>query len=343
MIIEDKIKKLIKYLRNKQILILTHHSADIDALSSCYLFHHVLKEIFEPKTLDLYFSSISRTTRQFMDQFISSFPNFSFDMKKTIDQQDYDIIIIIDTNNLNQVEGISFSNDPSNLDYLFIDHHANLGQQTIRSISEYNIIDDYYSSASEIIFEIVKVYQLNLSIPLKFLTISGILVDSGFFKFANNHTIHTCSQLLDEDFTIYDVYSMLEFEEDISQKIARIKGLQRLNLIRHGDYLLGITHIGSFESVVASNIIKNGLDIIIVYSKKAESRFRITTRAKRKICKSTELHLGKLLNETSKKYHANGGGHDGAASMNLRKTSEVEIEKLLDELIQQIKQILNES
>ncbi|MGV9171220.1 MAG: DHH family phosphoesterase [Promethearchaeia archaeon] len=343
MINKKRFKKLINYLKSQRVLILTHNSADIDALSSVYLFSHIVNQLIKTKRLDIYFSSISRITKQYMNRFNSSFPEFNISFKRTVEPSNYDVAIILDTNNPDQIKGISLEHKSSQLDYIYIDHHVNLKQQTKRNKSEFNIIDDRYSSASEIIFEMVQSFQLDISLPLRFLTISGIIVDSGYFKFANNHTIHVCSQILNGEFALTEVYSMLEFDDDVSQKIARIKGLQRLELIRHGDLLFGLTHVGSFESLVATTMIKNGLDVAVVYSKREKSRYRITTRAKREICISKGLHLGILLNNLSNNYNANAGGHDGAASMNIEKINGEGIKHVLHEIIQQIKQILNKS
>lgn len=341
--IEDQIRTVMEYLKDKRVVILTHKSADIDALSSCFLFQKVLAEKIELKASDLYLSKISKTSRQFMERFRSYFSDFSFDYEITLNSNNYDVAVIIDTNNLNQVDGISTIDNSNKLEVIFIDHHAELEEKTVLNKKSLNIIDDDYPSATEIIYKIAQLYDVEFNAPFGFLAISGIVTDSGYFKFANNETIHTCSKLLNNEFSISDVYSLLDFEEDISQKIAKIKALQRLSLIRYNQFLLGISHIGSFEGLVASDLIKNGLDVVLVYSKKSQTTFRITSRADRPICEKTNLHLGKLLNRFSKKYQAHGGGHDGAASMNIEEVSEKEIEQILNMLIQEIKEILNKN
>ena len=74
-----------------------------------------------------------------------------------------------------------------------------------------------------------------------------------------------------------------------------------------------------------------------MYSKK-KSDERISARASKKVCIETGLHLGKILEELSKNYGGNGGGHDGAAGFNHSK----DIETILDDFIIKIKQILNQ-
>ena len=88
--IEDQIRTVMEYLKDKRVVILTHKSADIDALSSCFLFQKVLAEKIELKASDLYLSKISKTSRQFMERFRSYFSDFSFDYEITLNSNNYE-------------------------------------------------------------------------------------------------------------------------------------------------------------------------------------------------------------------------------------------------------------
>jgi hypothetical protein len=79
-------------------------------------------------------------------------------------------------------------------------------------------------------------------------------------------------------------------------------------------------------------MIKVGFDIGIVVSVE-KSNFRITTRAKKKVCLATGLHLGKIIREID---NVNGGGHDSAATLN----GKGDAEKILNELTHKIKETL---
>ena len=111
--------------------------------------------------------------------------------------------------------------------------------------------------------------------------------------------------------------------------------MQRVNLIREKDYLIGLTNVSSFGSSVAAMLIKLGFDIAIVLSKEGKN-YRINTRAKKSFCIKTGLHLGKILGEISETHEGNGGGHDGAASI----TSNKESDFIITEIIEKIKQYL---
>ena len=125
---------------------------------------------------------------------------------------------------------------------------------------------------------------------------------------------------------------LLEKEKEVSEKIAHIKALQRVKLIRINNWLIGISHLSSFSASAASLLTKVGFDIGIVVSDD-KNGFRITTRAKKQVCLKTGLHLGKIV---SKINNVSGGGHDGAATLN----GKIGLAESLDQLIDKIKETL---
>jgi nanoRNase/pAp phosphatase (c-di-AMP/oligoRNAs hydrolase) len=174
--------------------------------------------------------------------------------------------------------------------------------------------------------------NIELPIPYKYLLVSAILTDSGFLKYGNTGTIKSLNHILQDQLEIQDVIPLLEREIDISEKIARIKALQRVKLIRINNWLIGISHLSSFSASAASTLTKVGFDIGIVVSED-KSDYRITTRAKKQVCLKTGLHLGKIINKIN---NVNGGGHDGAATFNGKN----DVEESLNQLIDKIKETL---
>jgi len=312
--LKDKFENLLAFLKDKKILITTHDLADVDGLVSCYGLNFFLNQYFKHKEIFLYFSEISKSAKNFMKNFNVKFPSYDFFYNDDIDDSNIDLVVILDTNNMNQVKF------PNNFEILnkeipivFIDHHyVNSNNNSYKNFN--SLIFQEYASTAEIICELYKEFNVELPLPYKVLFISGILTDSGFFKYGTNDTITYVSKLLDPEFNFQEILAMLEVEESISEKIAKIKGIQRVKLIRERDWLMGITYVGSYEADVASALIKIGFDVGIVWSRKT-SEYRISTRASNKICLRTGLHLGKILEELSGEYEGSGGGHDGAASL----------------------------
>ncbi|TFG07351.1 MAG: hypothetical protein EU539_05205 [Promethearchaeota archaeon] len=334
---KSKFEKLENYLKNKKVLITAHDSVDLDAFVSCFLFKLLLKSRFENE-ISIFFSKLSNLTKDFIGIFNEKFPNFVLSFNENKEFPEVDVIFILDTNNLEQVEIPDKKRViGSQIPFIFIDHHIEQNRNYTQNITSLNIINNNITSTSEIILELCEYFGFELELPHKFLLVAGILSDTGHLKYANNNTIQNLSKLLlDERLDLQDVVSSLEFEEDISEKIARLKGLQRLNLMRVKDWLIGITHVGSFESSLATLLINIGCDISIVYSHK-KLKNRITMRGKRSTCHETGLNLGKLLEEVSTKHGISGGGHECAASLN----GEMNSRDIVEEIKDKIKQILN--
>lgn len=327
----------LSYLKGKKILITTHDLVDIDGLASCFALKFFLTKQLNKPTVSIFFSELSKLTRIYMEKFNEKFPEFIFSYKKDVDLSNYDICLIIDANEVSQIR-FNLKNDTLQLGipYIIIDHHhyneVNLNSENLGSL---NLIDDNFSSTVEIILNLFQHYSQKLPLPYKYLMSTAILTDSGFFKYGNNNTIKNISILLDEDLNFQEIRLMLNREIDISERIAHIKGLQRVKLIREGNYLIGITNVSSFGAKVANTLIKIGFDISIIHSKDKGQK-TINSRAKKSICLKTGLHMGTIFEEISEKFGGYGGGHDGAAAL----TFDADLDIILKKIIEKIKQVL---
>ncbi|MFX1379396.1 MAG: bifunctional oligoribonuclease/PAP phosphatase NrnA [Promethearchaeota archaeon] len=334
--LKSKFENFLAFIKNKNILITTHDLVDIDGLVSCFTLNFFINQNFKNQKASIYFSGLSKSTEDFIKNFSETYPEFNFSYEKVVDLTKIDLFIIVDTSNLNQIK-INNNLDilHSNIPYIFIDHHYKELDSEESNNKSFDLINDNYSSTAEIILELFEFYKIPLTLHLKILNISAILTDSGFFKHGNNKSIQNVSNLLCEEIKIQEIYLLLQSHTDISEKIANIKGLQRVKLIREGEYLIGITKVSSFGASVASMLTKTGFDIGITISKEP-NQYVINTRAKKTVCIKTGLNLGKILKEISEKYKCNGGGHDGAASI----TFNIESDIVIQEIVEKIKQFL---
>lgn len=330
--LKNKFEDILSILKNKKILITTHELADLDGLISCCALEHFLNLFLETKKNVTCFSKLSKPTKNFIERFSERFPEIDFTLNRITDFSKFEICLILDTNSLDQIK---FRNELelSKIPFIFIDHHF-MHKKTINgNFASLNLIHEEFSSTTEIILELFHVFNVELSTPFKILMISAILTDSGFFNYGDNRTIINVSKLLDDDVNFQDIRSLLNNNINISEKIAKIKGMQRVKLFREGEYLVGITNVSSYGASVASTLIKVGFDISIVYSKE-KNVFKINTRAKKGVCLKTGLHLGKIFEEMSDENKGNGGGHDGAAFLTCHTESSLIINKILEKVKQ---------
>jgi nanoRNase/pAp phosphatase (c-di-AMP/oligoRNAs hydrolase) len=331
----SKFEDFLSSLQDKKILITTHDLVDIDGFVSCIILQFFFNEYFR-KPAYVFFTELSKPTKNFMKKFTTKFPEYIFDYETDIDPNDYDICLLVDTNDISQLRFNNNRESKLEIPYIIIDHHHfNKTKQNKGNFASLNLISDSISSSAEIILKLLEYQNQNLTTPQKYLLAAAIIIDSGLFKYGNNNTIKTIGKLLDNEVLFQDLLPMLEAEVDVSEKIAKIKGLQRVELIRKGDYLIGISNVSSFGASVSSMLIKTGFDIAIVYSEEKDKKI-INSRAKKRICLKTGLHLGKILEDLSEYSAGSGGGHDGAASIIFY----ADLEKVLSKVVEKIKQYL---
>ncbi|TFG28071.1 MAG: hypothetical protein EU532_06180 [Promethearchaeota archaeon] len=325
----SKFENILSFIQNKKVLVLTHHLVDVDALASMICFKFLMKELKHDR---VYFhcSTLTKSTKEFFSLFSEQFG--PFDIKDNLGNlSEFDVLIVLDTNNLNHlivpdIKESSLLMKP----IIFIDHHPT----TISTKNNYNllsIIDDKYNSTSEIVYELITHYIVEIPLPYLYLIAAGIITDTGFFKHANKRVFRSLARLLEKEGNYQEIVNLLDHNKDISEKIAQIKGVQRVKLYRMQDKLVGISHVSNFRAKVAVNLLNLGFDVAIVYSKVKKGNF-ITARAKKYVCLETGLNLNELLEKIS---NGRGGGHDGAASVFIEKNLEDKIAELLA-LIQEI-------
>jgi len=331
--ITSKFEPFLNFLKGKKVLITTHDLVDIDAFVSCLTLNYFLNQYFKKPITAVIFSEILKSTKNFINKFIEKFPKIAFCFNPDINIFEFDICLVLDANHINQIRFGNHQDISSiKIPYVFIDHHY---IEKNYNNSLLNLVSENYSSTSEIILEIFNYYNIKLTKPYRYLMIAAILTDSGFFKHGNNNSIKNVSQLLENDINIHEIKNLLKIDIDLSEKIAKIKGMQRVKLYRKGRFLIGLSNVSSFAASVASMLIKMGFDITIVYSKE-KTEYRINSRARKDLCLNTNLHLGKLFEEISEKYDGDGGGHDGAASLIIKEN----IEEVIHEIIKKLKEIL---
>jgi len=317
---ESEIESILEFLQEKKdILITTHNMVDLDALSSCFAFKSFLAHHFPNKTVEILFFDLSKHVKEFMNKFLNLFTSFdfSYQIHAHIDIKAFDALILLDTNDISftlskqEQEAIKESSIP----LIIIDHHYS--EQALSERTPVAIISDETASTAELIFEFFEKVKYRLNTELRYLLLSGILTDTGHFKYADNHSIKRVSKLLSDlpKDAFQEILELIKSEKDISERIALIKGLQRAELHRCKDWLIAISHVSSYEGAVASKLVKNGFDISIVYST-GKDEDRISTRANKYVIEKTSLHLGKIASEYGKELGADGGGHDGAAGLN---------------------------
>ncbi|HIQ49993.1 MAG TPA: bifunctional oligoribonuclease/PAP phosphatase NrnA [Nanoarchaeota archaeon] len=290
---EEAVKKL-KILEKKNILLLMHHNADIDALASAW----VLKNYFSLK------NNVTIATCESLAKQTKKLLNIiNEEIVKDPDCSAYDFIIVVDTSSYEQVK--TAKNLKINA---IIDHHEKGDLK-----AEIEIIDKNAKATACIVYEIMKEFGYELSEIEKKVLLAGIVSDTAHLRFADKNTFKIISELIG-NFSFGEVLNLIAVEEDVSDRIATLKAAKRMELYKFNELIVAFSKLGSHEAIAARNLVKLGVDIAIVMTKK-DNELRISSRGKEKIL-AKGINLAEIFKKVGEFIQGSGGGHDLAGSAN---------------------------
>ncbi|QEE14461.1 bifunctional oligoribonuclease/PAP phosphatase NrnA [Promethearchaeum syntrophicum] len=302
------ISDLIRSVKNSSSIVITgHNNADPDALASVIGLKEFLTQI-NPGTKIEIVLNLNKIADKVYKEILSD-PKWKFSKKFP---ENIDLLIIVDTSDLGMVINKE-KTTPKIQNIIIIDHHVDpikLDDRVKRSL----ILSDC-SSTAEII---IKFYQIQELIPNRDIVLAllaGIITDTGHFRYATKETLDNAKFLLETGVSISEVTEKLSKKMARSEKIARIKGANRIQKIYYvHDYIIVFSHVSSYEASACKALIDLGADVsfIISYVPKTHE-FRISSRARGNLIRETSLHLGEIMKIIGEKFNGSGGGHDGAA------------------------------
>ncbi|WP_455393227.1 DHH family phosphoesterase [[Eubacterium] cellulosolvens] len=291
-------KKITESLKVEPGLILLHHNADIDAVGSAI----ALKSAYPKFTIGA-FDKISQVSKQLLGKFedfsILSQPNL----------ENFNTIVVLDTSTPSQL-GISI--DQLN-NYIVIDHHV----ETNHWNTDVYYCDSDKTSCAEIIFELLESIDFTITPTVALALAVAILADTGHFKYATHETFLTFARLLElGDLNAGEVFEVLANtgEMDRSQRIAHLKGAQRLRFEQIYGYLIATSSLSSYEASMCKHLISLGADVAFVGAQRDEE-IRVSGRITREMIE-LGLNLGEFFQELGAELMCEGGGHDGAGGLN---------------------------
>jgi len=273
------------------ILILTHHNADIDAVSSAISLHLGLKQNKIKSDIGVA-ESISRGAKK-----ISS----KYKIIINPDCSKYKTVIIVDTSSPEQLAGVK------NLKAdIIIDHH-----QKGKLKAEQEIIRKE-KSAAQIVYSILKEMDIKITKEIATLIIAGIVADTAHLRLAEKEEFKIITELL-EHVKYSEILKLLQIQADPSETIACLKAANKAESYKIGDLIVTMSEVGSHEAGIARCFVRMGADIGIgINSRKG---VRISSRAKNTI-KKHKINLADIFSGLGDIIDGNGGGHDMAGSAN---------------------------
>jgi nanoRNase/pAp phosphatase (c-di-AMP/oligoRNAs hydrolase) len=265
-------------------LILLHSNADPDAVGSAAALKEFLR--LHGKKAKICCESANRMAKELMEN-----------LQETVEcdtAENAENVIILDTASSSQLgECAKYLENARNV--IVIDHHR------CSSFEGYLHLHEERTSTAEILFDLLPEKNKKMNLAL----LSGILTDTGNFKYAKVNTMETVKRIMDEGVELYEAYDMFREEKDTPKRIAIVRGCQRSKLHKISGYLVMTTRVNSHESSTAA-FLTQVADVAFVANVKAG---RIIAKA----AQDMDIDLSKIMKEIGQLYNGDGGGHRRAA------------------------------
>ena len=313
-LLNDKIRTNLK----DKLLLLVHHHADVDAISSAI----ALNSVLENSTICASDGISSH------GQKIVSVSNSK--VMETPPKKWDGTVIALDSPNPEHCGPLPDTNN-----IIVIDHHDKIGDWPLGT----EIIHlPQKTSTAEIVFEIISELGLKLTKEYATILMCGIYTDTGQFRHANGETFNIASELCNAGADPQDVINILDSERPLIQKTTFLKAAQRMKWMQEGKWIIANSIANSFESGSARLMIVLGADISLVASENKKGEMRLSTRASNRMV-SKGLKLTTILEAITEINGGSSGGHPGAAGYNGKGDAEAITEIAKQKCIMAIRQL----
>ncbi len=299
--------KRLRELLTGRILLLCHHNADPDAVCSAFGVQRLIESLDPTSNTEIFLpGGASSLTRRIMEVLgIQVLDEDSID--------DYDVLVILDTATLNQLEDWGEKVWESSAKKIFIDHHSK--HPRMMEVADYSMIDESATSTCELVYRIYSSWGVVPTPVVARALLIGIAFDSRHFSIATPNTLNAASALLEIDGSIEEVLSMLRTERNRPERIARIKAAQRMQLHDAQGWTLATSQLSSFQASAARALIGLGADASMVCGSNKKN-LRASLRATDRFYRGTSIHLGEIAQALGDEFGGTGSGHPTAAGVN---------------------------
>jgi nanoRNase/pAp phosphatase (c-di-AMP/oligoRNAs hydrolase) len=304
----EKITSLLDELNPKLIVLLCHHNADPDAVCSAYAFSRLLEQLKPELQVEIGAAQGPSRLSKYM---LKSLPITLVEHPRI---EDADIIILLDTNTIQQLDGCGKLVRASGAPLVVIDHHAR--HPETESLATVSVTDDEASSTCEIIYRLFKESKVKLTETEARALFLGIAFDTRHFILASSATLKAVADLVDAGVNAKETLSLLSLPMESSERIARLKASQRARFIRLDDWMITVSPIGAYQASVARALVALGAHVAVAAGEK-DSKLQVSLRACSEFYEKSGVHLGRDIAKPLGEFlHGMGGGHAASAGAN---------------------------
>ena len=301
----DSFKKIIT--DNNSFIITTHRGPDGDAMGSSMAMYNLLVNLKK---------DVNVIIPNSFPNFLSWLPNIKNVINHEENNSDIsnifsevDVIIMLDFNDLSRIQNIERYVTNSNAKKILIDHH----QDPDLSICDLSFCDTTYSSTCELLYMILNQAKFNLTKNIADCLYTGILTDTGSFKFSctTKNTHISVGDLISKGVNATEINNLIY--NNYSHDRIKLLGhclINKLKIYNNSSAIISLSE----DELKKFNFKKGDTEGIINYALSIkEVIFAVFIVEKDNIVKLSFRSLGNInVQEISKRYFG-GGGHFNAA------------------------------
>jgi nanoRNase/pAp phosphatase (c-di-AMP/oligoRNAs hydrolase) len=311
----------LKELLTGRILLLCHHNADPDAVCSAFGVQMLMESLEPVSSAEIFLpGGASSLTRRIME-------GLGIHVLDEASIGDYDVLVVLDTATLKQLEDWGEKLAESSSKKILIDHHS--PHPSTMEVADYSMIDESATSTCELVYRLYSGWGIVPTQVVARALLLGIAYDSRHFSIATPNTLKTASALLEIDGSIEEILSMLRTERKRPESIARLKAAQRMQLHDLESWTLATSRLSSFHASAARALIGLGADVSVVCGSEKET-LRASLRATDRFYKGSSIHLGEVAQALGDEFGGAGSGHPTAAGFNGVGDPELFLERVVE-------------
>ncbi len=290
-----------------KISILCHHNADPDAICAAYAIQQLIKHIDPSAITEILYPDTASTLSQ------KIIVKYSIDSSKSPKITAAETMVVVDVGSLIQLEGLLPLLKECKR-RIFIDHHGR--DPEIDSLATLYVHDEGAIATCEIVAGIWDASGYTMTKEAADALLIGIIFDSKHLAIASPHLLRVVAWLMDQGGSLSVAWDMLQASMDQSERIARLKSVQRMTLYRVEPWLIVTSPLGSFQASAARAMMNLGADVAIIAGADKDS-LKVSMRSTEEFHSKTSIHLGDdIAKPIAELYGGSGGGHATAAGVN---------------------------
>ena len=303
----QKILALIDKLDAKLVVLLCHHNADPDAIGAAFAFKGLLKQLRPHLETEIAAASGPSKLSKLMIN------NLSIEFSDQPRIEEADILVLLDTNTIQQLDKLG-ERIKTDRPLVVIDHHASHPETERRATI--SVTDEMVSSTCEVVYSLFKEAKLKPALEEAKALFLGIAFDTRHFIIATSETFKVVADLVEAGVDAQETLPIISSPMDNSERIARLKAANRVNLLRINNWLVALSQVNAYQASASRGLIALGAHVAIVAGKK-ENKIQVSFRASREFSSDTDIHMGRDLAKPLGDFLGGmGGGHSVSAGAN---------------------------